>query len=478
MPRRTARRRGAPGPLGVAALRDPQLQPARATPAAPAGSGRSRRCGAARPRPAARPRARARPASRTASTSRLTHGMPSGSAPATPASRSTARSTDTVVWVRASRTIGRPAVRASARARRTVAGSRSSLRVGRAVAHELLPLWSGSQGRISCPAPRRPEILRHCAASRRPDFRPPGRPPAVLGRAVSGGRRRPVGHPWAESPARVDQAWHSCARFAPGSPGRARDGRNDGTCTSQVGSGTGWHRGTVRRIGSTGLVALLAAALAGGTLGGSPSTAATTARRAADARGAQARDRDRAGVPDAHRPRLRRPDARRRPGPRRRRRHRPAVQRPHPGRLDPALGRLEPRRRRHADRLHQRPLGRLRRDGRPDADAVARVRLRHGRRQAGRGRLQPRRPHRRRRRPRQRLAAAQLPVGRGDLAPVRVRRGHRRPAHRRLERRRPGRRRRAPRRQVLPARSRPRARSARRSRRTRFAFGRRVGRAP
>jgi len=32
----------------------------------------------------------------------------------------------------------------------------------------------------------------------------------------------------------------------------------------------------VRRIGSTGLVALLAAALAGGTLGGSPSTAATT----------------------------------------------------------------------------------------------------------------------------------------------------------------------------------------------------------
>ena len=33
---------------------------------------------------------------------------------------------------------------------------------------------------------------------------------------------------------------------------------------------------TVRRIGSTGLVALLAAALAGGTLGGSPSTAATT----------------------------------------------------------------------------------------------------------------------------------------------------------------------------------------------------------
>ncbi len=40
----------------------------------------------------------ARPVSwRTASTRWLTHGMPSGSAPATPSSRSNARSTDTVV---------------------------------------------------------------------------------------------------------------------------------------------------------------------------------------------------------------------------------------------------------------------------------------------------------------------------------------------------------------------------------------------
>ena len=43
---------------------------------------------------------------RTASTSRFTHGIPSGSAPDTPASRSTARSTDTVVWLRARSTTG------------------------------------------------------------------------------------------------------------------------------------------------------------------------------------------------------------------------------------------------------------------------------------------------------------------------------------------------------------------------------------
>src|SRR5277367_5710292 len=52
--------------------------------------------------------------------------MPPSSAPDSPASRSTARSTDTVVWVRASSTIGWPARRASSRASRTTAGSRVS----------------------------------------------------------------------------------------------------------------------------------------------------------------------------------------------------------------------------------------------------------------------------------------------------------------------------------------------------------------
>ena len=141
-----------------------------------------------------------------------------------------------------------------------------------------------------------------------------------------------------------------------------------------------------------------------------------------DAGNAQAGLGDDAGLPAADRAGLRRPDPRGRPGPRRRRRHRPALQRPHAGRLDPALGRLEPRRRGHPDRLHQRPLGRLRHDDRPGTAADPRVRLRRGRRQAGRRRLQQRRPHRRRRRPRGYLAAAQLPVGRGDLAAVRLRR--------------------------------------------------------
>src|SRR6478735_9559276 len=68
--------------------------------------------------------------SRTASTRWLTHGMFSWSAPARPASRRVARSTDTVVWLRARSTTGLPAFRARLRARRTVAGSRS--RRGRA----------------------------------------------------------------------------------------------------------------------------------------------------------------------------------------------------------------------------------------------------------------------------------------------------------------------------------------------------------
>ena len=63
---------------------------------------------------------------RTASTSRFTHGMPSGSAPRTPARRSTARSTDTVVCDRARSTTGRPAFAASRRALRTTRGSRFS----------------------------------------------------------------------------------------------------------------------------------------------------------------------------------------------------------------------------------------------------------------------------------------------------------------------------------------------------------------
>ena len=51
---------------------------------------------------------------RTQSTRRLTQGVPSASAPSRPASRSVARSTDTVVCCWAIRTIGRPTLRASA----------------------------------------------------------------------------------------------------------------------------------------------------------------------------------------------------------------------------------------------------------------------------------------------------------------------------------------------------------------------------
>src|SRR5215469_12908104 len=63
---------------------------------------------------------------RTLSTRWLTHGMPSLSAPARPARRSTARSTETVVCVLAISTIGWPALAASSRASRTIAGSRLS----------------------------------------------------------------------------------------------------------------------------------------------------------------------------------------------------------------------------------------------------------------------------------------------------------------------------------------------------------------
>ena len=80
--------------------------------------------------PAARPRAPARRRRATASTSRFTHGMPSGSAPVTPASRSTARSTDDGGV--ASGPGRRPAARPARRARApgaTSAGSRSSLPV-------------------------------------------------------------------------------------------------------------------------------------------------------------------------------------------------------------------------------------------------------------------------------------------------------------------------------------------------------------
>ena len=67
--------------------------------------------------------------SRTASTSRFTSGMPSASAPDSPPSLSTARSTETVVWARAIATIGSPAWLASLLASRTTCGSMLSLGV-------------------------------------------------------------------------------------------------------------------------------------------------------------------------------------------------------------------------------------------------------------------------------------------------------------------------------------------------------------
>src|SRR5262249_59917048 len=64
-----------------------------------------------------------------ATTGWSTRGMPPpGWAPPSPPSRSTARSTDTVVWVRAISTMGWPAVAASSRAWRTT--SASSLSAG------------------------------------------------------------------------------------------------------------------------------------------------------------------------------------------------------------------------------------------------------------------------------------------------------------------------------------------------------------
>jgi hypothetical protein len=65
--------------------------------------------------------------SRTASTSRLTQGMPSASAPDRPQIRSSARSTETVVCVRAISMTGSAARSASILALRTTCGSSPSL---------------------------------------------------------------------------------------------------------------------------------------------------------------------------------------------------------------------------------------------------------------------------------------------------------------------------------------------------------------
>ena len=118
--------RAAPRAYGVASRRqlEPDLDPRPRAERACVRSSPSSRCRASHT-------GRATPCSsptspRTASSSRLTQGVPSGSAPDSPASRSVARSTDTVVCCRASRTIGRPALRARLLAFRTVAGSRSS----------------------------------------------------------------------------------------------------------------------------------------------------------------------------------------------------------------------------------------------------------------------------------------------------------------------------------------------------------------
>src|SRR5690349_17191232 len=70
---------------------------------------------------------------RTTSASRLTQGVPSGSAPPRPARRRVARSTLTVVWRWARSTIGLPTWRASVRARRTSARSMPSALVVRAM---------------------------------------------------------------------------------------------------------------------------------------------------------------------------------------------------------------------------------------------------------------------------------------------------------------------------------------------------------
>ena len=314
--------------------------------------------------------------------------------------------------------------------------------------HELLPLWSRyvREDLLSNAAPAG-DPARHCAAL--------GGGLTVARPAVSDGRSAAsVGHPWAQSPRSAPTRRGTVA------PGLHRVHRQAGTTRRQderqmhltggIGDRVARRHATTDRQHRAWWPCSRRPSPAG------PWAAARSRPRPRPGH-RRCRRRSSPGTetapvfPMRTVPGLRRPDARRRPGPRRRRRHRPALQRPHAGRLDPALGRLEPRRRRHPDRLHQRSLGRLRRDGRPDTDAVPRVRLRHGRRQAGRRRLQPRRPHRRRCRRAATLAAAQLPVGRGDLAPVRLRHGHRRPAHRRLGRRRARRRRRAAGREVVPA---------------------------
>ena len=84
MPAPTALRDAARAPVGVAALGQPEPDRAGRRPSGPAWSGRRPRRGAARPTPGSATPCSSPTSARTASTRRLTHGVPSGSAPVEP----------------------------------------------------------------------------------------------------------------------------------------------------------------------------------------------------------------------------------------------------------------------------------------------------------------------------------------------------------------------------------------------------------
>ena len=337
----------------------------------------------------------------TASTSRLTHGMPSGSAPAE-AGQPQHRPLDRHGGVgagqpddRAARGRG-PATGPGGRSRRRGPACRARARRRGPWLTDVCLSGAGAKRRIS-----RSEVAS--AGDPAPLCRTRRR---FLGPAVSGaGARAPAG-----SSLRIEHpagrlAWQGCARFAP----RAAT-PTDETARDSRQQHSGRQGGTVSGIASAGrsgrpsrrwLAVLGSRGLAAGALGGPPVAAATTPARTGDAACPDPRQGHGPGVPDAHRAGLRRTDPGRRPG------SEAGTVAPTSGstcrlrRSTAALGRLEPGRRLHPRRLHQRPLGVYDAMVGSGTDPRTRVRLRHGRRQAGRGRLQQGTPDLRRRGPRQ-----------------------------------------------------------------------------
>ena len=166
-------------------------------------------------------------------------------------------------------------------------------------------------------------------------------------------------------------AWQGCARFAP-SPGAAPGGQlrtgdddamqHETRHTPSAGAPTSGSRRS--RTTGVAVAGLLVTALGAGVLVGGPAEAAPNPGAPPMVGALKPGSVTKPVFPLRTVPAYSLANAGGCPGPRLRRRPREALPRADPGRLEAAVGRLEPRRRLHAGRRHQRPLGDLRRDAR------------------------------------------------------------------------------------------------------------------